>query len=66
MTLTGLAPGSYPYSCDFGSGGDATFTLVETVSPETWDNGHTCYDLIHGDTVWVTIGGVSSNTIVVP
>jgi hypothetical protein len=66
MTLNGFSPGAYPYSCDFGSGGDATFTLVETVSPQTWDNGHTCYDFIHGDTVWVTVGGVRSNTIVVP
>jgi hypothetical protein len=66
MTIDGFAAGAHPYTCSFGSGGDATFTLVETVSPETWDNGHTCYDRIGGDTVWVTIGGVTSNVIVVP
>jgi len=66
MTLTGFPPGTYTYWCDFGSGGDAAFQLTETVSPETWDNGHTCYDTIRGDTVWVTIGSVQSNTIVVP
>lgn len=64
--MDGFAPGTYNYSCDFASGGDATFTLYESVSPETWDNGHTCYDYEAGDTVWVTIDGVSSNTIVVP
>jgi len=66
MTLTGFAPGSYPYWCDFGSGGDQEFTLYESVTPETRDNGKTCYDTIRGDTVWVTIGSVRSNTIVVP
>jgi hypothetical protein len=66
MTLNGFGTGSYQYWCDFGSGGDSAFTLTETSSPETWDNGHTCYDLIHGDTVWVTVGSVRSNTIVVP
>jgi hypothetical protein len=66
MTLNGFPTGSYNYTCQFGSGGPATFTLTETAEPETWDNGHTCYDLIRGDTVWVTIGGVSSNVIRVP
>ncbi len=66
MTMNGFPTGTYHYTCQFGSGGPATFTLTETSSPETWDNGHTCYDLIHRDTVWVTINGVNSNTIVVP
>jgi hypothetical protein len=66
MTVNGFAPGSYPYTCNFGSGGDETFTLTETSTPETWDNAHTCYDFIHGDTVWVTIGSVGSNTLTVP
>lgn len=66
MTLSGFAPGSYAYTCDFASGGDATYTLVETVSPETWDNGHTCFDEEPGDQVWVTISGVSSNVLTVP
>jgi hypothetical protein len=66
MTLNGFPVGSHQYSCDFGSGGDQTFTLGEGSSPETWDNGHTCYDFIHGDTVWVTVEGITSNTIVVP
>jgi hypothetical protein len=66
MTLYNFPQGSYQYWCRFGSGGDAEFTLTETTSPETWDNGHTCYDLIHGDTVWVTINSVRSNTLTVP
>jgi hypothetical protein len=66
MTLNGFPTGSHQYTCSFGSGGNQTFTLTETASPQSWDNGHTCYDLIHGDTVWVVIEGVSSNTIVVP
>jgi hypothetical protein len=66
MTLNGFSTGAHPYTCSFASGGDATFTLIETASPETWDNGHTCWDLEHGDTVWVVVEGVSSNAIVVP
>jgi hypothetical protein len=65
MTLNGFSTGSYTYSCDFGSGGDASFTLTETSEPQTFDNGKTCYDLEAGDTVWVTIDGVTSNTITV-
>jgi hypothetical protein len=63
MTMSGFSPGSYTYSCDFGSGGDESFTVGETSEPETFDNGHTCYDTIPGDTVWVTVNGVRSNTI---
>jgi hypothetical protein len=66
MTLNGFATGSHQYTCAFASGGDATFTLGEVESPETWDNGHTCEDFEHGDTVWVEVEGVSSNSIVVP
>jgi surface antigen len=66
MTLNGFSTGSHQYTCSFASGGDATFTLTETASPQTWDNGHTCYDFEHGDTVWVVVEGVSSNTIAVP
>lgn len=66
MTLNGFSIGTHQYTCAFGSGGNATFTLTETSSPQTWDNGHTCYDLIHGDTVWVVIEDVSSNVIRVP
>ncbi len=66
MTLTNFGTGGYSYTCDFASGGDQSFSLTETSSPETFDNGKTCYDLEHGDTVWVTINGVSSNHIVVP
>jgi hypothetical protein len=66
MTLNGFPTGQHQYTCAFGSGGDQTFTLTETASPETWDNGHTCYDTIHGDTVWVVVEGVASNTITVP
>lgn len=66
MTLTGFSTGAHQYTCSFASGGDATYTLTETASPETWDNGHTCYDFEHGDTVWVVVEGVSSNSIGVP
>ena len=66
MTLNNLGTGAYTYSCDFASGGDESFRLTETSSPETFDNGETCYDYEHGDRVWVTINGVSSNTITVP
>jgi len=63
MMLQGFPPGAYTYSCDFGSGGDQGFSLSETSEPETVDNGHTCFDTESGDTVWVTIGSVRSNTI---
>ena len=66
MTLNGFPVGAHQYTCSFASGGDATFTLSETSSPETWDNGHTCYDFEHGDRVWVVVEGVASNQIVVP
>ena len=62
---SGFSPGGYTYSCDFASGGDASYPLTVTSNPETIDNGHTCYDTDPGDTVWVTIGSVSSNTITV-
>jgi hypothetical protein len=64
MTLDGFVTGSHQYACDFESGGDATFTLTET-APQTWDNGETCYDLEPGDTVWVEVEGITSNTIIV-
>ena len=66
MTLTGFAPGAYVYSCDFASGGDQSFNVSVAGSPQTDDNGATCYDTIAGDTVWVTIGSVTSNVITVP
>lgn len=66
MTLTNLPPGTYTYTCNFASGGNASYTLTETSSPQTFDNGRTCYDKTGGDTVWVTIGSVRSNTITVP
>lgn len=66
MTLNGFSVSAHQYTCAFASGGDATFTLSESTSPQTWDNGHTCYDLIHGDTVWVVVEGVASNSIRVP
>lgn len=65
MTLDNFPPGSYTYSCDFGSGGDQSFSLSETSEPQTVDNGHTCFDSESGDTVWVAIGSVRSNTITV-
>lgn len=65
MTLNGFTLGSYQYTCHFGSGGDQTYTLSETEEPQTFDNGHTCFDGIAGDTVWVTIGSVTSNTLTV-
>jgi hypothetical protein len=66
MTLTGFSPGSYTYTCNFASGGDASYTVGVSQDPQTWDNGATCYDLEPGDTVWVTIGSVSSNQVTVP
>lgn len=65
MTLQNFPVGTYTYSCDFGSGGDASFSLTETSEPQTLDNGHTCFDTEGGDTVWVTIGSARSNTITV-
>lgn len=66
MTLNGFSTGSHVYTCAFGSGGNTNYTLSESSTPQNWDNGHTCYDLIHGDTVWVVVEGVSSNVIRVP
>ena len=65
MTLDGFTPGTYTYTCDFASGGDASFSLTESTDPQTFDNGATCYDAEAGDKVWVTIGSVMSNTITV-
>lgn len=65
MTVSGFAPGSYRYSCDFGSGGDTSYAVSISSDPQTFDNGATCYDAIPGDTVWVTINGIASNTITV-
>ncbi|MGH9131744.1 MAG: hypothetical protein ACRDWV_08770 [Acidimicrobiales bacterium] len=65
LTLDGFKPGEYTYTCDFASGGDASFGLSETTEPKTFDNGETCYDLIPGDSVWVTIGSTRSNTLTV-
>ncbi len=65
MTLTGFAAGSYTYSCDFASGGNQSYPVSVSGSPETFDNAQTCYDAIPGDTVWVTIGSVMSNVLTV-
>jgi hypothetical protein len=65
MTLEHFPVGTYTYSCDFGSGGDQSFSLTETSEPQTLDNGHTCFDTESGDTVWVAIGSIRSNTITV-
>ncbi len=65
MTLTGFGAGTYTYSCDFGSGGNQSYAVSVSGSPETFDNGQTCYDAIPGDTVWVTIGSVMSNVLTV-
>lgn len=66
MTLNGFPTGTYTYSCDFASGGDASFHMTETSEPETFDNGETCWDQESGDRVWVTVDGVTSNAITVP
>ena len=65
MTLDGFTPGTYTYTCDFASGGDAKLSLTEATDPQTFDNGKTCYDAVAGDKVWVTIDSVTSNTITV-
>lgn len=66
MTLAGFGSGSYQYTCNFGSGGAQSYTVGVSTSPETWDNGHTCFDSVAGDRVWVTIGSISSNSLTVP
>jgi hypothetical protein len=66
MTFTGFSTGAHQYTCAFASGGDATYTLTETESPQMWDNERTCYDEEPGDNVWVESEGVRSNAIVVP
>lgn len=65
MTLSGFPSGSYEYTCQFASGGDASFTIDVTGSPETFDNGKSCYDLEAGDTVSVSVDSVQSNSIIV-
>jgi serine/threonine-protein kinase PknK len=66
LTMSSFPTGSYVYTCNFASGGNQSFTLTESSEPETWDNGHTCFDTIAGDRVWVTVGSVTSNTLIVP
>jgi hypothetical protein len=63
MTLGQFASGTYRYTCNFGSGGSRTYTLVVTGDPQTFDNGQTCFDNAAGETLWVTIGSQSSNTL---
>jgi hypothetical protein len=66
MTVSGFTAGSYTYTCHFGSGGDANFPVSISSDPQTFDNGHTCYDTIPGDTMQVIVDGVASNTVTVP
>lgn len=66
MTFSGWANGSYTYSCDFASGGDQSYPFSIGSNPQTFDGGNTCYDHQSGDTVWVTVNGVTSNQIRVP
>jgi hypothetical protein len=66
MTLGQFASGTYRYTCNFGSGGSGAYTLVVTGDLQTFDNGQTCFDNAVGDTLWVTIGSQSSNTLTVP
>ena len=66
MTLTGFTPGTWRYTCGFESGGDTSFTLSVTGSPETIDNALTCHDGISGDMIWVTVGSSRSNSLTVP
>ncbi|MGZ6973528.1 MAG: hypothetical protein ACXVKQ_06305 [Acidimicrobiia bacterium] len=65
MALSGFPPGSYQYTCQFASGGNASFTLSVASSPVTFDNGHTCFDLQAGDTVSVSVASVQSNSVTV-
>ena len=65
MSMTGFPAGSYSYTCNFVSGGNQSFPVSVTSDPETFDNGKTCFDGIHGDSVWVTVGSVQSNTLTV-
>jgi hypothetical protein len=66
MTVSGLSAGTYSYTCHFASGGDQSFSVSISSNPQTFDNGHTCRDQQSGDSVWVSIGSVSSNHITVP
>ena len=63
MRLTGFGAGSHSYTCHDGGMTAGPFSLSESADPETWDNGQTCYDQTRGDAVYVSIGGVDSNTI---
>lgn len=65
MTLAGFPVGSYSYTCQFASGGNQSFTVAVESSPETIDNGETCYDLEAGDTVSVSVASVQSNSLIV-
>lgn len=66
MTLVGYSRTSYRYTCDFERGGDQSFTVPVASNPETIDDGRTCYDSVAGDSLWVTVGSATSNTIRVP
>ena len=66
MTTSGFSAGTWAYTCNFGSGGNQTYNVALSGGTQTFDNGATCFDGIVGDTVWVTIGSTSSNTLTVP
>jgi hypothetical protein len=67
MTWYNFPTGAHTYYCNFSTPPESDpFPKTETTSPQTWDDGHTCYDQQHGDHVWVTVDGVSSNTLTVP
>jgi serine/threonine protein kinase len=67
MTWYNFPTGGYTYTCNFSTPPQSnSFHITETTSPQTWDSANTCYDSQHGDHVWVTVNGVSSNTLTVP
>ncbi|HEX8733424.1 MAG TPA: serine/threonine-protein kinase, partial [Ktedonobacterales bacterium] len=66
MTLSNFSTGAYQYTCHFSGGALGPYSFTVYYQPETWDNGQTCQTGIANNHLYVTIGSVTSNTIVYP
>jgi serine/threonine-protein kinase len=66
MTVRNFPYGTHQYTCSFSSGGDVTYNVYISGSPQTFDYPNTCYDGYHGDQIWIVIDGVASNHLTVP
>lgn len=67
MSVTGFAAGQYTFSCNFSTPPTSEgFSIKLSGSPQSFDDGHTCYDSLSGDHIWVKIDGSTSNTLTVP